>query len=441
MIKVLHVGASDSVGGAARASYRVHRALVDHGEALGLSSRFLVDKKLTDDLTVIASTYDPWSKPISMARRILRRALHRVIFFRFRTTNQTLHSIACVSHGLIKTLNRLREDANEIVNLHWIAADTLSIEEIGRLRGAIVWRMADQWPFCGAEHYVAPPKPGERDSHDRRFILGYSRDSREAGESGFDVNRWVWRRKKRAWRRPMHVVCTTQWMADCVKASALMAHWPVHVIPNPIDLDSFSPADRDESRRLLGLPTDRPLILFGAVSATSDSRKGADLLMDGLAALRKAVEGTPLASFELVIFGAQSFRTPIETEFEVHFFGHVEQTETLRRLYAAADVFVIPSRQEAFGNTAAEAQACGTPVVAFAGGGPAEIIADDETGKLAARFDPISLAEAIHWVMEDGARNHALGHAARLRAQALFNSRRIAMLYAEVYAKALNEKY
>jgi hypothetical protein len=64
-------------------------------------------------------------------------------------------------------------------------------------------------------------------------------------------------------------------------------------------------------------------------------------------------------------------------------------------------VFVIPSRQDNLPNTGLEAHACGTPVVAFAAGGLVDIVDHHITGVLAEPFDPLSLAAAIRWVLED----------------------------------------
>ena len=98
---------------------------------------------------------------------------------------------------------------------------------------------------------------------------------------------------------------------------------------------------------------------------------------------------------------------------------------------------VVPSRQEAFGQTASEAHACGTPVVAFNTSGLRDIVDDRVTGALAEPFKPESLASAIRWVLKDQKRQHSLGAAARERAKRLWNSARIAGLYAEVYEKAM----
>ena len=98
---------------------------------------------------------------------------------------------------------------------------------------------------------------------------------------------------------------------------------------------------------------------------------------------------------------------------------------------------VLPSRQEAFGQTASEAHACGTPVVAFATGGLVDIVDPHITGALAEQFDPLSLAAAIGWVLEDPQRRRQLGTAARQRAERLWEPARVARLYGEVYGQAV----
>jgi len=77
----------------------------------------------------------------------------------------------------------------------------------------------------------------------------------------------------------------------------------------------------------------------------------------------------------------------------IHFLGHQSQ-EKLRGLYSVADVSVVPSRREPFGLVAIEALACGTPVVATAEGGLAEIINED-VGTLVPVDDPMALSNAI----------------------------------------------
>jgi len=431
-MKILHLNASDIAGGAARAAFRIHRSLVDYGEINGLVSQMRVFTQLSDDTTVIGG--------LPTGQGAIRRRLHpRMARQAICGTGQLgLQSIAWPASGLGQELEqRHRQGQADLVHLHWLGNATLSIEEIGRLPTPLVWTLHDQWAFCGAEHYTNPPGSGDLASSDERFAEGYTHSSRPIHEAGPDHNRRTWLRKRRSWKRPMHIVCPSTWMADCARRSALMTSWPITVIPNPIDLSTWAPVDQAQARALLQLPQDRPLILFGAVGGTADPRKGADLLLESLQRLRIKVSCTQLEQLELVVLGQSRPASPPDLGFPIHYSGHLHDDLSLRLLYAAADVLVIPSRQDNLPNTGLEAHACATPVVAFRTGGLVDIVADRSTGALAEPFDPASLGAAISWVLEDQQRRRQLGEAARQRAERLWNPVQVAGLYAEVYQKVI----
>jgi glycosyltransferase involved in cell wall biosynthesis len=136
---------------------------------------------------------------------------------------------------------------------------------------------------------------------------------------------------------------------------------------------------------------------------------------------------------ELVIFGQLAPRNPPDLGFPIHYTGHLHDDLSLRALYSAADALVVPSRQEAFGQTASESQACGTPVVAFDIGGLPDIVEHQRTGYLARAFDVEDMAAGIRWVL--GAN---LKQASRERAVARFSNAIVAEQYRSVYDQALS---
>lgn len=411
-MKVLQLNHSDINGGAARASYRIHHALRD----IGIDSQMLVNLAASGDWSVRGPT-SLWGKTISRMRPQLVSPLRKLL----NTGNPIIHSPALVPSRWSKRLNASDAD---VVHLHWVQGEMLSIADIGCICKPVVWTLHDMWAFCGAEH-VTP---------DYRWRDGYRVDNRPAHESGFDLNRYTWQRKRKHWRRPLQVVCPSQWLADCVRTSALMGEWPVAVVPNPIDTNRWEPIDQRLARQLLDLPQDCPLLLFGAMGGGQDPNKGFDLLLAALSHLRSEPS---LETLQLVVFGQLAPQSPPQLGFPVHFTGHLHDDLTLRALYSAADAFVLPSRQENLPNTGLEAHACGTPVVAFNTGGLPDIVDDRVTGALAEPYEPASLAAAMRWVLDDSQRCRDLGAEARKRAELLWAPARVAGMYQEVYAGAM----
>ena len=140
---------------------------------------------------------------------------------------------------------------------------------------------------------------------------------------------------------------------------------------------------------------------------------------------------------KILVFGEASNKKFINN-LPVEFLGSFKDDLSLRVVYSAADVMVVPSIQEAFGQTASEAHSCATPVVGFRIGGLIDIVSHQETGYLADPYNPKSLACGINWVIEDEERNKKLSSQARLKAEKLWDSRIIAKQYINAYYSALS---
>lgn len=407
----MHVAATDGIGGADRAAYRIHKALL----ATGIDSRMRVGNKYSDDPTVIGR---------STRQYFLQRTPYlRLLNLRkdFRTVNPIRHSLAWMRAGLGKELEQLETD---IIHLHWLGDKTLTIEEVGQLKRPVVWTLHDMWPFCGAEHL----------SWDERWREGYTDANRPSHESGFDLNRHVWNRKRKAWFKSMFIVTPSHWLGNCARQSKLMAGWPVTVIPHPLDLSIWRPIEQARARMQLRLPHDRPLVAFGAVGGVRDHHKGADLLKTALSRLQAKYK-----QMELIIFGQRQPAQSDNTNIPIHYMGHVSDDNAMVEIYCSANVMVVPSRQESFGQTASEALACGTPVVAFDTGGLADIVIHKENGWLARPFDTNDLADGIQWVIEESVHRNKLAIAARASAESRYSMQTIGMEYAALYRRIIEE--
>jgi glycosyltransferase involved in cell wall biosynthesis len=225
-------------------------------------------------------------------------------------------------------------------------------------------------PFTGGCHY-------SRECNKYTQSCGYCPQLKSQQDG--DISRWVWWRKTKAWKNlDLTIVTPSQWLANCARNSSLFKDLRIEVIHNGLDIQRFKPIEKNTARHLLGLPQDKQLILFGSVSPTSDNRKGFLLLKP---ALQKLSQSPMLQErLELVIFGASEPKEPIDVGFKIRYLGRLNDDISLALTYSAADVMIVQSIQEAFGQTASESLSCGTPVVAFNANGLKDIVDHQQNG-------------------------------------------------------------
>ena len=405
MIDVLHLSARDNQGGAARATYRLHKGL----RALGVDSRMLVQKKVTEDHTVRG----PTGLVGSMSDHA-RRTLDALPVHLYRGRDGEIFSPAWLPDRLAP---RIAAADPEVVNLHWVAGGFLNPKTVGRIERPTVWTLHDMWPFTGGCHYTKSCT---------KYEHGCEACPHLCSDDLGDLSHSTWTRKHEAWGDcELTVVAPSHWLADCARDSALFGDARIEVIPNGLDTTAFRPQHQGSAHGRFGIDEDTKLVCFGADWTTQ--RKGVDLLYDALDALE-----TPATEFTVVVFGRADESATPETDVDVRTVGFING-EDLRALYRDAAVIVVPSRQEAFGQTASEALASGTPVVAFDATGPRDIVDHLETGFLAEPFDSTELARGIDWVLSDEERLARLSERARSVAEARFDVDVVARQYRALY--------
>lgn len=413
-MRVLHLSTFDIRGGAARGTYWLHQALARRG----VDSRMLVGRKYSDDPAVV--------EPPNRFHRLtnaMRGRLDVLPLSGYRKTEQSYWTLGWLPHRIDRAV---AAHAPDIVHVHWTGGGFMSVDALRHLPYPIVWTLRDMWAFTGGCHYTAGCE---------RYSSGCGRCPQLRSTEERDLSRRMWLHKQAAWRgMDLWLVPISSWLADCVHNSGLFAHTPVEVIPNGIDTGCFRPFATAASKAEWRLNPERRHILFGAIDATDDVRKGFHHMV---AAVRLLADAGWSDRSELVVFGGTAPDSLSGLGIPIRSVGKVTDDMALARLYSACDVMVVPSEQEAFGKTLVEAMACGTPVVAFDSGGPADIVEHGRTGYLARPFDVGSLAEGIVWCIEDEARNAALGERARGRARREFEIDVVAERYQDLYSQIL----
>ena len=421
-MKVLLLNHSDINGGAARAAYRLHQGL----QGRGVSSEMLVQQKSSKDRTVAA----PKSR-VSQGIAGMRITFDNLPNKLYPQRKSGGFSSQWLPDKVIPKVEQLNPD---IINLHWINQAFVQIETIGKFKHPIIWTLHDMWAFTGGCYYSP---------NCDRYTASCGSCPQLGSRKNWDLSRWVWQRKAKAWKHiNLTIVAPSSWLRQCASSSSLFKDLRIELIPNGIDTEKYRPIPRQVARELLRLPQDKQLIIFGALGATSDKRKGFHLLQPALHELSQSGWQDRL---ELVIFGASQPENRLELDFKTHYLGTLSDDLSLAVVYSAADVFILPSLQDNLPNTVMEAIACGTPCVAFNIGGMPDMIEHQKNGYLAQAYKIEDLAQGIAWVLENRERHQKLSQRAREKAEQEFTleiqARRYWSLFTEILERGNRQKY
>jgi glycosyltransferase involved in cell wall biosynthesis len=203
-------------------------------------------------------------------------------------------------------------------------------------------------------------------------------------------------------RRAAHVLTPSAYLRDLVLSWGVDAD-RVSLLPNPFPALT-APAPREELRRSFGM-NGAAIAFAGRLTA----QKSLGVALEALAGVDDV---------ELYIAGAGDELAPLERRAgelgigsRVRFLGPLPR-ERVIELFRAADAAVLSSSWENFPHTVVEALAVGTPVLATAAGGVAEVVRDGENGLLVPTGDPEGLRDAIGRYFADSALRERLRHAA-----------------------------
>ena len=207
------------------------------------------------------------------------------------------------------------------------------------------------------------------------------------------------------------VVATSRYSRDQIVRAYGIAQGKIVLVPEPIDLATWSAGGHSEGPRAAGPPA----IL---TVAHMYPRKNLGTLLGAYAHLQAA--GIP---FEGWIVGDgpcreawERLRDRLGLRAQVTFLGTIPRRDLVRR-YREASVFCLPSRQEGFGIVFLEAMASGLPVVAARAAAVPETVAEGEVGLLADPDDPAEMADALGRLLGDPVLRADLGAAGRRRVE------------------------
>jgi glycosyltransferase involved in cell wall biosynthesis len=231
------------------------------------------------------------------------------------------------------------------------------------------------------------------------------------------------------------VICCSHFMAEQVNKVLAVPYEKIRVIPNGIDPAIFTNLKGVGEVRSRFAERGEKLVLFVGRLVVE---KGVHVLLDAIPKVLQKVEA------KFVIAGDGYLRSEVVKRVaerglggKVHVTGYLD-TDTIRRLFLAADVCVIPSLYEPFGIVALEAMAAGCPVVASDTGGLSEIVEHEKTGVKVYPNNPDSLAWGILRVLESKDLAERLKKNMREKVEREYRWSTIAQATKAVYQEALS---
>ena len=404
-MKIAHFNTS-SFGGAAVLMQRLHTALLARGqESVGYvrDEAHLPDKILARDFS--SSEKD----------RFFERA-------RYSLENRIRVSKAPSYYSRLRLHHATpaRGAQVDIIHLHWVG------------------RWLDLPSFV---HSLPPTTPRVWTVHDMSPLAGGCFTDFGCGEFGngcrvcpllkFPFNH-IWARQELKRRihalakRRVAFVANSNSTMSLVKRSEVAEGKLQKVIPPGFDFTELKQIPREEARQALGIPQPAFVLGFGAASLT-DENKGIDRFYKVAERVTQQIPNT-----QALIFGDGEPEEKIPT----HQLGTLKDPTQLALAYAAMDAHVVTSEMETFGQVSVEAQACGTPVFAFAVGGIPETLVDGKTGVLVP-FGQCEEMAALILAAHRAARLEPMGQAGAEWVRGQFDSRVVAQKYVEVYEELL----
>jgi glycosyltransferase involved in cell wall biosynthesis len=332
-MKIVHLSASDNIGGAAIAARRVH----DYFLNKKVDSHFLTFKKRSNSKKIFE-----YSSPFLNLKRIIFNQLNKYLNSLDEKPLSGIRSMALNDTGIHKKINNLKPDC---LILHWINGETCSINDLQKINKEIkiYWWCHDMWPFQGTYHYDLAISNNPLSKKIENYFFNKKKIFIEKSNLTF--------------------ICPSEWLQKIAKKTYPNDSF---FVPN-----IFFEKSLTKQLRKIGLSTRRKniskqkIITFMAVGGHSDPRKGGKYL-------NQIIENFKHKDVVFNVIGNEG--NEISNNQKLRYLGHYKNIKDIANIISESDVFINTSLADNFPNTIVESILCGTPVVSFNVGGISSII-------------------------------------------------------------------
>lgn len=372
-MKILHINTAQE-GGAALCARRINNAIIQAGE----NSRMLFAEgnNLPQGILggIAMKDNSQWWMKIPILRGIIWRLICILPFLMSAEKFQEQVSKANKKHLYLhipysdykNIAHHPLVEWADIIHLHWVCGFIDYPSFFKEVKKPIVWTLHDKYPIVGLQHYASDffPIPKELITLDD-YCKSIKRKSLEKTNN-------------------LHIVALSEESKKLCETSEVLYDFPITIIHNGVDINTFRPNNKQESRKELGLISDACIFLFSSYSIDDENK--------GLHRIIEALEKVDVPNKLLVVVGMSSTPVP-DASFPIILTGLLHSNTKMAKYYSSADFFLNASYEETFSQTLLEALSCGTPVVTTPCGG---IPINTINGVVCEGFTPDSIANGIN---------------------------------------------
>jgi glycosyltransferase involved in cell wall biosynthesis len=379
-VKILHISTIDT-GGAAISAIRLHLALLGNG----IESSILFSKRTNYKVPKSYEYVQNGPKASGKISRLFNKVKRRLIG---KKANSELNRVKLENRvdgyetftfnptDFDITTQEIYKEA-DLIHLHSVAG-FVDFKFFRRISKPVIWTLHDMNPITGGCHYSGGCIRYKSDCKNCPQLIGTIDNN----------NSWYDQTYKLECLKEAKPVITSPsvWLMQCSIESKLFKRFRHINIPYSLDLSVFKHLNTRFCRSVLNLPLEKTILLFVSDSV-ENKRKGFDLLLDALPRLEKS-------NIQLCAVGSRSIGKIDEPG--ITYLGRIDDERLLALVYSAADIFILPSREDNLPNCMLESLACGTPVLAYNLGGMTDIIKSGLNGILVTDQTAQSLSYAIN---------------------------------------------
>lgn len=409
-MKVAHISTYISNGGAALAALRLQQSLMKHPDIDSvIIQKYAEDRDFMKQNNIYLAEKDK-----SLIAKIKRKLNIDTVTLQNKKLDKLggKYEIASTPFSSYQLENHPKIKEADIIHLHWVADNFLNFPTFfANVKQPIVWTLHDINPFRGLFHFDGDYTKNPNLSKLNEQILRIKIKS---------INK----------KDNIDIVCLSEWMQQKSIQSMTFAKYPHHLIPNGLDFTKYPQINRQEAKIKTRINNGLKTIL--AVGASLDNeQKGFFLLFE-------AINNLKFNNFNFVTIGHSSDLSYIRKEINHIHINKITDISQLNDYYSAADITILPSKEDNLPNVMLESFANGTPIISFSNGGMAEHIKNGENGILIENISQDGLTIGIRDFLEG--KYHFNNDSIRKYAIDYFSENLQIERYINLYNSILNRK-